>query len=103
MRNSSMVSEGPGRVVKERFVGVIKDLGSEAWDELKTSIDKAWDEIKLGIDDGVHTASEAFSRGWNEFSVGMDRAKDKLLKSPKTATKNARKGQRKIREKENLN
>ena len=94
----------------ERFTHAFKDLSTDAWNELKTGIDKAWDEIKLGVDDGIHTTSQSFSRAWMELAESIERAKDSLLneqgparETPKKQTTNRRAPRNRVEERVDLN
>ena len=95
-------------MVRNRFADVFKTVGEDAWDELKGGVDKAWDELRISIDKSISTASQGLSRGWEEFSFGIGRAKDSLLRNPKKndtnngSRKNRNKG-RERQEKEELN
>jgi len=82
MKNNNFSSnEGTMRIVGNRFANVVKSLGAEAWDEFKGGVDKAWDEIKISMDESLNVASDGLNRGWRELSVGIERAKDSLLRN----------------------
>jgi hypothetical protein len=77
--NDREMSGSAFKTMGDRFTGVIRDIGLEAWDELKTGIDKAWDEIKLGVDEGLQAASVGVNKAWMELAQSVDRAKDSLF------------------------
>jgi hypothetical protein len=67
------------RNVGEKVIGIFREVGGEALDELKSGVDRAWDEIKIGIDEGLHAASQGINRGWGELSKSLERTKDNLM------------------------
>lgn len=72
-------SESSFKNISDRFTNVIRDIGMEAFEELKTGVDKAWDEIKMGIDEGIQAASTGINNAWGELAQSIERAKDSLL------------------------
>jgi hypothetical protein len=113
MKNQFAETEQEGSTFKamgDRFAGVIRSIGMDAFDELKTGVDKAWDEIKMGMDEGIQAATTGVNKAWAELSQSIDRAKDSLFlateegqTSKVSSTSAARGKQGRKKEKDNLN